>query len=363
MIEYVARVLYIASTEPLSGKIVLSLGLAQMWLKKGYRVAFVKPITVATKMVDGTPVDESILALKDVLKLEEDVSTISPIVLRSIHEYTSKMKSVDRETVLRTVMEALNKLSDRYDIIIMCGFRSLTHSILGRVFEYELARECRAKVLVLSRFTHEDAVGDIPFSRELCRREGIPYMGCVLNVVKHHLLHKARTDVMEYLSSMEIKVYGVIPELPELTNPTLKELVSHLRGEVLTCPDKIDVRYENILVGAMTPEIAVKYFRAVPNKILITSGDRADLILTALETDVRAVILTGGVHPSSRVITSAESKGVPLILVPYDTYTTLSMIHDLSGKIRIGDVMRIRLCEEVVSKYVDHESILSDLMR
>jgi len=145
-----------------------------------------------------------------------------------------------------------------------------------------------------------------------------------------------------------------------LLNPSIRELVDELQGKVLVNEDKLDTTYEHVLVGAMTPDAALRYMRSTPNKIVITGGDRADIIMLALETDTRAIILTGGIMPSPRVIARAEERGVPIILVNYDTYTTVSKILQASGKVRIGD-KRIDIIVDKVSKCINIDKILEKI--
>ncbi|MEM0320047.1 MAG: DRTGG domain-containing protein [Candidatus Nezhaarchaeales archaeon] len=140
----------------------------------------------------------------------------------------------------------------------------------------------------------------------------------------------------------------------------MREIVANLNGEVLTAPDKIDSTYETILIGAMGCESALIYARRAANKLVIVGGDRVDIILSTLETPTIAMILTGGIHPGSRVLAKAEEKGVPIILVNYDTYTTVQMISRLSGRIKPEDVKRISMVKELISRDVDYKAIMED---
>lgn len=123
-----------------------------------------------------------------------------------------------------------------------------------------------------------------------------------------------------------------MPEVAQLVNPPLEDIVERLKGEVLTARDGLEKVYEHILVGAMTPEMASRYFSNMVNKVVITGGDGTDLILAALDTPTIALILTGGIYPDSRVVKRAEELGAPLILVNYDTHTATALIHQITGE-------------------------------
>jgi BioD-like phosphotransacetylase family protein len=113
----------------------------------------------------------------------------------------------------------------------------------------------------------------------------------------------------------------------------------------------------------MTPESAVSYFRKSLRKAVITGGDRVGVQLAALETDTSVLILTGNIYPDVRVLARAEQVGVPVLLVPYDTYTTVKEIANLSGRIKPGETKKIELAKNLVKENVNWKTILSALMK
>ncbi|MCD6530271.1 hypothetical protein J7L06_08330, partial [Candidatus Bathyarchaeota archaeon] len=156
-----------------------------------------------------------------------------------------------------------------------------------------------------------------------------------------------------------LHVWGVIPYHSTITAPTVEELVKVLNGEVLVGEENLSNVVEGFLIGAMRPESAISYFRRYPRKAVITGGDRPDIALAAMETDTSAIILTGNLHPRVRVLAKAKEKGIPIVLVSYDTYTTVQKVQEISGKIKAGDTKRINLAKELVKKHVDFQGLLS----
>ncbi|MEM2351671.1 MAG: DRTGG domain-containing protein, partial [Thermoproteota archaeon] len=74
---------------------------------------------------------------------------------------------------------------------------------------------------------------------------------------------------------------------------------------------------------------------------------------------VSAIILTGNLYPSVKVFPKADQLKVPLILVPYDTYTTLQYVQRMIGRIKPKDVRRIKTIIDLVKTHVDLKKILS----
>ncbi|MEM2561181.1 MAG: DRTGG domain-containing protein, partial [Candidatus Bathyarchaeia archaeon] len=102
-------------------------------------------------------------------------------------------------------------------------------------------------------------------------------------------------------------------------------------------------------------------FRASPRKAVITGGDRPDICLVALETDTSLLLLTGNIRPSPLVLNRAQERGVPVLLVPYDTYTTVNMLQEIAGKIKYGDKKRIKLAKQMVAENVNWRELLKAL--
>jgi len=108
----------------------------------------------------------------------------------------------------------------------------------------------------------------------------------------------------------------------------------------------------------MTPEVALKYFRRTIRKAVITGGDRVDIQLAALQTDISALILTGNIYPDVKVLGRADESGIPVILVPYDTYTTIKSVGTLTGRIKPNDTKKIELAKQQVEKYMNWKAII-----
>jgi len=111
------------------------------------------------------------------------------------------------------------------------------------------------------------------------------------------------------------------------------------------------------MVGAMGQEKALRFFRRVANKAVITGGDRADIQLAALETSTKCLILTGGFQPSAIVLGRAEELGVPMVLVPYDTLTTVEKTEKIVGHLRIHEAQKVARLKEILTEQVTIDEI------
>ncbi len=355
-----AKALFITSSESFAGKTVTALGLAFKATEEGLRVCYMKPIGIAETMVEGRLTDGDVVLMKKVLELPHPYEALCPLVVDE-HFVEKLLKLGERGR--KEILDAYSRIERNYDIMLLGGFRSAETGLVAGLSAPEIAREVGAKILLIVKATREGFVDELLLKKRFIESMGAKLQGAVLTFIPYHLRYHIKEDIVPLLEGAGVKIYGLIQEAPALMNPTIREIVTSLNGEVLTAPEKIDNTYETILIGAMTCESALIYAKRVANKLVIVGGDRTDLLSSTLETPTVAIILTGGIHPGSRIIAKAEEKGVPLILVNYDTYTTVQMINKLSGRIKPEDKKRIEIARELVTKNVDCKAILEDLSR
>jgi BioD-like phosphotransacetylase family protein len=115
---------------------------------------------------------------------------------------------------------------------------------------------------------------------------------------------------------------------------------------------------ERFCVGAMDVEHALRVFRGIPRKAVVTGGYRTDIQLAALETDTVCLVLTGGVSPNEIILARAREKGVAILTVPEDTMTAVERFEHLLGRIRIREPEKIRRGVNLVRGAVSTDVLL-----
>ena len=111
----------------------------------------------------------------------------------------------------------------------------------------------------------------------------------------------------------------------------------------------------------MNPDAALRFFQSVPNKAVITGGDRADIQLAALQTSTRGLILTGDLYPNERILTRAEELGTVVLLVPHDTATTVERCEQLHGHMSLRSERKIARVSELIEECVDWGTLRKNL--
>ncbi len=88
----------------------------------------------------------------------------------------------------------------------------------------------------------------------------------------------------------------------------------------------------HVYVGAMSLKTIRERFSFKDNVVIV--GDREDVLLNAVESKASLIIVTGGLKPPDDVVRRAKELGVPIIISPYDTYTTAKLV-DLSRPVEL----------------------------
>lgn len=151
--------------------------------------------------------------------------------------------------------------------------------------------------------------------------------------------------IVSLLDLLELMLQGgVDPVRLREVRSTLSKVVSVVGGSFqhTVDPDRIDDFV--VTVGAMSAGGFTTRMQEFPaDRLLVVSGDRPTIQLPALESGVRALVVTGGYELSSGLMQLAESRGVAVIKSPYDTATTTMRIKaaQLIESVIDGDFMTL----------------------
>ncbi|MBS7652119.1 MAG: DRTGG domain-containing protein [Candidatus Bathyarchaeia archaeon] len=350
--------IYVAGTS-FSGKTALCLGLYGKFQEMGLRVGFFKPVGRGLKMIDGKLRDPDTFLMKEVMGLLNPLDEITPIIVgrRYLDEILQKC-----EYALGRIRESYEKMGRDKDILLIESAPQPEFLVSCGLDVSRFSKEFSSKVILTVR-GEDDSVAERALLYKLMIEErGGKILGVVLNFIPHQQMERMKGIVSRVLSLCGLEVLGIVPDLRELTLPTVQEIVEALNAELLAGERNIEALVDDFLIGAMTPESAMSWLRRSVGRALITGGDRTDLILTALETRPSAIILTGNIYPSERVLTSAEEKGIPVLLVPDDTYTTVTKLEYLDGRIYLSpkSTRKIQLALKMIGEYIDMKRILED---
>ncbi|MDH7498907.1 MAG: phosphotransacetylase family protein [candidate division NC10 bacterium] len=341
--------LYINSTSRYSGKSVLALGMGTRFKRDGYRLGYFKPVGWLPVQVDGETTDLDALFMQRALELEEPLEQVCPVVMTEDMiqlAYEGKLLDVDKK-----ILNAFRTVSRGKDIVLLGGAANLFEGGFIGARGIELAAALDAKILLVDLF--QDGVATIEsllYAKDLL---GDRLVGGVINRVPPEEIGFVSNKVLPFLAQRGIDVLGVIPEDKVLGAVSVRHLTEMLPGSVICREDKLDELLETFMVGAMSPDHALKYLQRGRNIALITGGDRPDIQLAALQTSVKAIVLTGGFYPNDIIVARAEERGVPLILVDQDTFSVVQRFESMLGRLELREEKKVNRAKELADQMID----------
>lgn len=347
--------LYLIGT-PGSGKTAVALGLALKFRQEGLNPGYFKPVGSTAGVLQKH--DEDGVLMKEVLGMTEDLDTIVP--LTAGHFYVSGHR--DPQKCRDQVFSSYRRIAERFDPVIIDGTSFPWVMASFGLDAFSIARELDVGILYTMHIKNDFDFDKTLLFNQHAVGQGLMLVGNIFNSTPRPMLTKTQEVYANLLENFGFRWLGTIPRRREIHAPTVAEYYEALGGEILAGEDKLDLLVEDVLIGAMTIEGALDILRRALNKAVITGGDRSDYALAALETSTSVLILTGGLYPSINVITRAEEKGVPVILVHYDTATTIERISAVTRRIRPGDQKTIALAQENIEQYCDWPKII-ELLR
>jgi hypothetical protein len=315
-----------------------------------------KPVNVHCQVKDGVPFDEDVHFARQVFSMSEPMELLSPVALTPA-KLDQHLRGPEVDYLPR-LQEAHAKLSAGRDVMILEGGRSLREGYIVDLYPKRIVDELRARVVLVLRY---DEVLMADRALTALWYFGSPMAGVVINAVPADAMHRVTELIVPFLKRRGLPVLGILPREQILAAPTVSELATGLQAEMLCCSERSLDLVEHMLVGAMSVESALSYFRRKPNKAVITGGDRADIQLAALETSTRCLILTGNLYPSPSVLNRAEELGVPILLTHHDTLSAVDCIEGYFGRSRFQQEQKVECFSALLDEHMDF-GMLYDLL-
>lgn len=349
--------LYVASMETFSGKSALCVGLARRFHRDGYRIGYMKPVSTGCRLAAGLE-DEDALFFRQAFSLTDPLEDVVPVGIapRTVEGILSGSHDVDFEAKL---LAAYARVAQNRDIVILEGGCNLREGSLIGLPMVRVADLLGAREIVVVKYNDDLQILDDALVARSELDDSL--IGVVLNEVPRQRMPFVQEMVKPALEERGVEVMAVLPMERLLLSVSVGELAEFLSGTILCCQDKTDELVEHLMVGAMSVDSALAYFRRKPNKAVITGGDRPDIQLAALETSTKCLILTGNLQPSPIILGRAEEVGVPTILVRQDTLTAVEVIERFFGKTRFHQQKKIRRFEEMLTDRFDFERLYTAL--
>jgi uncharacterized protein len=381
------RQLYLAATGQNRGKTTAALGLLDGFLRRGLKTGFMKPVGQRTVIDHGEPADEDAVLMHEVFGLTEPYAAMSPVHIPRGFTKAYIAGEVVEDLGARVLRARETFLDD--DVLLIEG---TGHAGVGAVIGLSnavVAASLGAPAIIVSEGGVGRPIDEIVLNAALFERHGVPVAGAIVNKVDVEAQRGIAKVLEDGLAPYDIPLLGILPRKPILSNPTLEMIVEGVAAEVLHPGPDLERVIDGVAIGAMEPVHMLE--RVGPGTLVIVPGDREDIILTLTtahlvgsprparrarahrngdgqeptldlplghEGAAIGLVLTGGYRPRASVLNAITRANLFAALVPADTYTVASDVHDLLVKTHPADREKIELIKELVASNLDVDRIL-----
>jgi len=352
--------IYIAGAGAGSGKSVVVLGFMEMLSSVNRRVGFFRPVIPSDIESDN---------LTNLIRSRYDLPFVPEMLYGCTAETARQLVSGGHyDELLKLILNKFKKLEEQCDLVVCSGtdFDGVVPSLEFDV-NADLANNLGCMIVVVVKGFHRPAaeiLDAVQIAHESLLSRGSELLATVVNGVPPESLEAVRSRARSLLPETET-VY-VLPEQSTLGHPTVGEVHRMLGAECLYGDaDAMTQVVTNYKIAAMEIPDFLNYIE--DGCLIITPGDRSDIILAALAADVSTsfprvagLLLTGGLPLADnvkRLIEGLRRTKVAILRVPTDTFATTLDVNRIESTILAGDDRKIAAALGLFESNVEAEDL------
>lgn len=351
-----ANKLYVAATEPRSGKTLITLGLMELLTRNIKKVGFFKPLVQAD--YDEGQRDNTINLLKSQFNLCFEYEEMYGYTVTEASQLISTGRQAE---LLDTIMTKYNAIAAKVDFVLCEGIE-LEGATASFDFEInaEIANNLGCPVILVAGARNkspDDLLRSIRVYHESLEDRHCDLVSTIACRVDpdhareiYFRLHDEITRGLNY----------VIPNDENLGNPSVGEVARLLNAEILYGENNLTRHVRSFTIAAMQLRNLLE--RIEYGTLIITPGDRSDVVLACLAAvqsmsmpNISGLMLTGGLVPEQGVQTVIEgfSDTVPIIAVSENTYQAAIRVEHMHATITPDNTRKITQALAVFEKNIN----------
>ncbi|MDR0408245.1 MAG: phosphate acetyltransferase [Campylobacteraceae bacterium] len=351
--------LYISSLEPYSGSLVIGMGFMEILRRRVKNIAFFRPI------VPSKEPDNIVSFMLEYYDLKMDYSDA---VGFSIEEIKSAAAEGRLNELIQSLIAKFKMLEKNYDFILCEGIaRSLLSSVVDFDINFEVAKNLGTPLINLlsgMNRTNLQLLDEIKIESKAIKKSGCNHFNTFINRLDPDTLEKLQNDIKQFEFSHP-PIY-LLPEVEELSSPTIEEIKNALNCKIVFGKDddlKRVVKQPRVI--STTIDTMLSYLQE--NDLIITGGDRSDIVLGVLTANnsnayptIAGILLIGGILPKEsflKLIGGFSKISLPILSVSGDTLSAALRVKNVPAQITINSERKIALAMGLFSSRVNTEDI------
>ncbi|HSQ46462.1 MAG TPA: phosphate acetyltransferase [Lutibacter sp.] len=359
------KAIYIATSEANSGKSIVTLGLMRMLLGKTAKVGYFRPI------IDNVKKGKKDNHINTVLShFQLDINPNDAYAFTR-SEFINMRNSGKEGEIFDTIISKYKALEEKNDFMLVEG---TDFSGEGMAIELDanilIAKNLGIPAIIVSSGvgkTLEEFIEGLHLAYDSFKEKEVEVLAVIANKVQEKNIEIVKNGVEKNLPK-DVFV-NVIPLIASLNNPTIKEIAKAIDAKILFGKELINNQTTSFKVGAMQLRNYLKQLEE--NCLIITPGDRADIILGALQANISSnypaisgLVLTGGIIPEEPIIRLIEglTQIVPILTVQEGTFDVANKIGAVRSHMYAENKEKINISLNTFDKYVEVDKLNEKLI-
>ncbi|MFR9796975.1 phosphate acetyltransferase [Streptomyces sp. MS06] len=349
------RSVYVTGIDRGDGRQVVELGVMELLTRQVDRVGVFRPL-----VHDGP--DRLFELLRARYRLAQDPATVYGM---TYPEASALQAEQGTDELLSTLVDRFHLVARDYDVVLVLGTDYADTQLPDELsLNARMANEFAASVIPVVGGRKQSAEAVLAETRNAFR--AYDGLGCdVLAMVANRVAREDRDEIAGRLADrLPVPCY-VLPDEPALSAPTIAQITHTLGGEVLLGDDAGLARdaLDFVFGGAMLP---IFLSALTPGCMVVTPGDRADLVIGALAAHnagtppIAGVLLTLDERPGDEILALASrlAPGTPVVSVPGYSFPTAEQLFALEGKLNAATPRKAETAIGLFERHVDTAGLL-----
>ncbi|WP_299050791.1 phosphate acetyltransferase [uncultured Polaribacter sp.] len=359
-----SKAIYVTTIESNSGKSLISLGLLRMMLTRSSKVGYFRPI-INTNTTDA--IDHHTNTAINFFNLQ---TSHDECFAYHQYEIVNLLSDGKQDEIIHNIIKKYKELEKKFDYVLVEG---TDFSGEGGFTEVDvnlmIAKNLGIPVLIVGAGNgkkKKDFINTMQITYNAFIQKEVDVVGVIANKIEADEVDFIQNELNAFIpSSVSI---DIIPNIKFLAYPTVKEVVEALEGTILFGEQFIDNSIGSYSIGAM--QLRNYLTRIKENALVVTPGDRADIILGALQANassnypkISGIILTGSLVPEESILKLIEGveSTIPIISVRGGTFSISNKIAAVQPKIYASNNRKILLALDTFDNYVNVDR-LTDIL-
>lgn len=343
------RSVYVTGIDRGDGRQVVELGVMELLTRQVDRVGVFRPL-----VHDGP--DRLFELLRARYRLSQDPATVYGM---DYQEASLLQAEQGVDELVSALVDRFHLVARDYDVVLVLGTDYADTQFPDELsLNARLANEFGASVLPVVGGRKQTADSVLAETHNAFR--AYDGLGCdVLAMVTNRVAREDRDEIAERLAHRLPVPCWVVPDEPALSAPTVSQIAHALGAEIVLGDDSGLARdaLDFVFGGAMLPNLLAAL---TPGCLVITPGDRADLVIGTLAAHsgtppIAGVLLTLNEVPGEGILTLAArlAPGTPVLSVTGTSFPTAERLFSLEGKLGAATPRKAETALGLFERYVD----------